>query len=92
MLIAQHTYVKIERKMENSKQYEVECPHLISLYRDRVVTHTQEFVIDSVLDFSYREVANQLGFLYLHTGHCMYSYLVKSPPLEFIAAYETYFK
>ena len=44
------------------------------------------------MDFSYREIANQGGILYLHTLQGVYTYIVKSSPEAFITAYRAYFK
>ena len=52
----------------------------------------REFPIKDVMDFSYREIANQGGILYLHTLQGVYTYIVKSSPEAFITAYRAYFK
>ena len=66
-LIAQHPYIKIERKVTSLEQFEIEHNLIIYLYNDKVVTQYREFSIKDVMDFSYREIANQGGILYLHT-------------------------
>lgn len=91
-LIAQHPYVKIERKIMNFEQTEIEHSRMISLYEGKVVTEYREFPIHLVTDFSYKVIANQGGILYLHTLGGLYTYQVKSSPEAFIAAYKAYFK
>lgn len=91
-LIAQHPYTKTERKVTSTGQYEVEHHRTIYLYKNKVVTEHREFPIEYVTDFSYREVANQGGVLYLHSVQGVFTYIVKSSPENFIAAYRDYFK
>jgi hypothetical protein len=91
-LIAQHPYIKIERKVTSIEQFEIEHDRIIYLYNNKVVTQNREFPIKDVMDFSYREIANQGGILYLHTLQGVYTYIVKSSPEAFITAYRAYFK
>ena len=91
-LIAQHPYIKIERKVTSIEQFEIEHDLIIYLYNDKAVTQNREFPIKDVMDFSYREIANQGGILYLHTLQGVYTYIVKSSPEAFITAYRAYFK
>ena len=91
-LIAQHPYIKTERKVTSIEQFEIEHDRIIYLYNDKVVTQNREFPIKVVMDFSYREIANQGGILYLHTLQGVYTYIVKSSPEAFIKAYRAYFK
>lgn len=91
-LIAQHPYIKIERKVTNLEQFEIEHNRIIYLYNDKVVTHHREFPIKDVMDFSYRKIANQGGILYLHTVQGVYTYIVKYSPEAFITAYRAHFK
>lgn len=91
-LIAQHPYIKTERKITSTKKYEVEHDRWIYLYRDKVVTQNREFPIDDVMDLSFREIKAQGGILYLHTNQGVFAYIVKSAPSSFIAAYKKHFK
>ena len=91
-LIAKHPYIKTERKVTSIEQFEIEHDRIIYLYNDKVVTQNREFPIKDVMDFSYREIANQGGILYLHTLQGVYTYIVKSSPEAFITAYRAYFK
>ena len=91
-LIAQHPYIKVERKVTGIEQVEIEHKRIIFLYIDKVITQYREFPIKVVTDFSYREIANQGGILYLHTLQGVYTYNVKSSPEAFITAYREYFK
>lgn len=91
-LIAQHPYIKTERIVTSTEQVEIEHDRIIYLYSDRVVTQNREFPIKDVMDFSYREIANQGGMLYLHTLQGIYTYVVKSSPKAFISAYRAFFK
>lgn len=91
-LIAQHPYIKTERKVTSTGQYEVVHQRNIYLYKDKVVTEHREFPIQYVMDFSYREITNQGGVLYLHTAQGVFTYVIKSPPNKFITAYQSHFK
>ncbi|MEK4628537.1 MAG: hypothetical protein ABS944_12985 [Solibacillus sp.] len=91
-LIAQHPYIKVERKVTSIEQFEIEHNRIIYLYKDKVVTQNREFPIKYVTDFSYREIANQGGILYLHTLQGVFTYIVKTSPEAFITAYRAYFK
>lgn len=91
-LISQHPYIKIERKVTSLEQIEIEHSRVIYLYDEKVVTQNREFPISIVTDFSYREIANHGGMLYLHTLSGLYTYQVKSSPKEFITMYKSYFK
>lgn len=91
-LIAQHPYIKIERKVTSNEQLEIEHDRIIYLYSDKVVTHYREFPIKDVMDFSYRKIADQGGILYLHTLQGVFTYIVKHSPEAFITAYRAYFK
>lgn len=91
-LIAQHPYIKTERKLTSIEQIDIEHDRVIYLYDDKVVTQHREIHIKDVVDFSYKEVANKGGILYLHAVQGVYTYIVKSSPEAFIAAYKAYFK
>ncbi len=91
-LIAQHPYTKTERKVTSTEQYEIEHDRCIYLYDEKVVTQNREFPIGDVMDFSYREITNQGGVLYLHTIQGVYAYTVKTSPVAFIEAYRSHFK
>lgn len=90
-LIAQQPYVKVERKVTTFEQFYIEHNRVIYLYDEKVVTENREFPMSIVTDFSYREIANQGGMLYVHTLRGLYMYQVKSSPEAFITAYKSYF-
>ena len=91
-LLAEHPYVKVERKVANFKQENIEHERIISLYEEKVVTQHRVFPMSIVTDFSFRTIANEGGFLYLHTLRGVYTYQVKTSPEAFIDTYRTYFK
>ena len=64
-LIAQHSYIEIERKITGTEKYEVEHERWIYLYSDKVITQNKVFPMKDITDFSYRKMANQGGFLYI---------------------------
>ncbi|WP_083249286.1 hypothetical protein [Bacillus solimangrovi] len=83
-LIVSQTYVNVVRMIENNVQQYIENEEVISLYSDRIITHTDEFYLMNVFDISYRSMASNSGFLYLHTNKGVFSYHVKSNPNRFI--------
>ncbi|GEK33378.1 hypothetical protein [Kurthia sibirica] len=91
-LIAQHPYIKVEKKVEGLSQVVIEIDRVIYLYQDKVVTQHREFPIQIVRDFSFREIANEGGMLYLHSTRGVFAYTVKTSPEAFISAYKSHFK
>lgn len=91
-LIAQHPYIKTERKITSTGKYEIEHIRWIYLYSNKVVTQYRRFPIKDVLDFSYRVITNQGGILYLHTVQGVFTYTVRSSPEVFIETYRSYFQ
>lgn len=91
-LIAKHPYVKTERKLTSTMQFEVDHDRFIYLYHDKVVTKNRQFPIENVIDFSFREIKGEGGILYLHTIMGLYTYVVKTSPEKFIASYKHHFK
>lgn len=91
-LIAQHPYVKVERKVLGLEQIEVEHSRTIYLYEEKVITEHREFPIHLVTDISFKPIASEGGILYLHTLRGLYTYQVKSSPEALIAAYKLHFK
>ena len=74
-LIAQHPYIKTERKVTSIEQFEIEHDRIIYLYNDKVVTQNREFPIKDVMDFSYREIANQRRYSrFTYATRCIYVY------------------
>lgn len=91
-LLAQHPYIKVERKIVGLEQVEIEHSRTIYLFEEKVVTEHREFPIHLVTDFSYKAIANEGGLLYLHTLRGVYTYQVKCSPRDFMAAYNAYVK
>ena len=84
--------MKVERKVTNFQQVNIEHERVISLFEGKVVTQHRVFPMNIITDISFRTIANEGGFLYLHTLRGVYSYQVKSSPEAFISAYRTYCK
>jgi hypothetical protein len=83
-ILANLPYIKVIRIIEDNKQYQKEEEHKITLSSEQVCTSFDSFLLDEVLDISYRFFSKELGFLYLHTTKGMYSYTVKTSPQPFI--------
>ncbi|WP_077298351.1 hypothetical protein [Virgibacillus pantothenticus] len=91
-LIAKQPYFKMERVVTSLQQEDIKRERMLYLYSNKVITQRREFHIEDVLDFSYREISNQGGILYLHSLQGVYTYTVESSPEEFIQTFREYFK
>lgn len=91
-LIAKHLYVKTERTVTSTGQFEVEDERWIYLYVDRVETKHRVFPIGDVMDMSYRKLMKESAILYLHTKQGVFSYMTKSAPDAFITAFKQHFR
>ncbi|WP_085993865.1 hypothetical protein [Oceanobacillus senegalensis] len=91
-LVAEQPYVKIERQVSSIDQKNIEHQRTIYLYTNKIVTKHREFAIRDVMDISYRLIGDKGGLLYIHTLRGVYSYIVKSSPIEFVQKYKSHFK
>jgi len=83
-LLAEQPYVKIQRQVDGLVQRNVEMKRTLCLYDEKVTSKHREFPIEDVTDLSYRTLGADGGMLYLHTNKGVYSYIVKSSPMDFI--------
>lgn len=87
-IIAKIPYVIVNRRIEDNTQFHKEEEHKITLSYERVITSFDSFLLEEVLDISYRFFSAEMGFLYLHTTKGMYSYTVKTSPEHFIEQFK----
>lgn len=83
-ILANLPYIKVTKVIKDNTQYHKEEEHNITLSSERVCTSFDSFLLNEVLDISYRFLSKDMGFLYLHTTKGMYSYTVKTSPQSFI--------
>jgi hypothetical protein len=83
-ILANQPYFKVRRVIEGNTQYEIEEEHEITLSSERLCTSVDTFLMDEILDISFRFFAKEMGFFYLHTTKGMYAYTVKTDPQPFI--------
>jgi len=83
-LLAEQPYIKIERQVDGLRQIDIESKRTLYLYDEKVVSKHREFLIQDVTDVSYRSVGSNGGMLYVHTFKGVYSYIVKSSPMDFV--------
>ena len=83
-IIANQPYFTVTRFIDGIVQYQKEEQHEITLSSNFVCTSNDTFLMEEVLDMSFRAFADKMGFLYLHTIKGMYSYTVKTRPDTFI--------
>jgi hypothetical protein len=88
-IVAEQEYVKVERKVDSINQVDVEHKRYLRLYQNKITSEHREFPIQEVLDIPFREVGSKgAGLLYLHTMRGVYTYTVKSSPMDFIEIYK----
>lgn len=83
-LLAEQHYIKIERHVNGLEQKSIESSRILYLYDEKVVSKHREFPIQDVSDVTYRKVGPDGGMLYVHTMKGLYSYIVKSSPMDFV--------
>lgn len=83
-LLAEQPYIKMDRQMNGLEQKDVELKRTLYLYDEKVVSQHREFPIEDVADISFREVGPFGGMLYVHANQGVYSYIVKSSPMDFV--------
>ncbi|MBU9713793.1 hypothetical protein [Evansella tamaricis] len=86
--ISEHPYIRMERVVTPLEQTNVEKKCWLKLYEDRVVTETKEFLLNTIIDISFKIIRGQEGFLYLHTNQGVFTYNVKDDPKEFIQCFK----
>jgi len=92
-LIAIQPYIKVIRQVTRTMQENIEDKRYIYLYRDKLVTKYREFPIEDVFDMSYRAFGKKgRGLLYIHTRKGVFSYTVKTSPVQFIASFNEHMK
>ena len=88
-ILANLPYIIITRSIENNIQFQREEEHEITLSSQQVCTSFDSFLLDEVLDISYRFFSKEMGFLYLHTTKGMHAYAVKTSPQPFIEKFKS---
>lgn len=88
-LLAEQSYIKIQRELTSIQQRDIEEERTLFLYDNKVVTKHREFPIENVIDISYRKFGRDTGLLYIHTNTGVFTYTVKTSTKEFIAAFHT---
>lgn len=83
-LLAEQPYIKVVRQTNSLEQKNVEMERTLSLYDEKVTSAYREFPIHDVTDVSYRAMGNEGGMLYVHTNKGVYSYIVRSSPMDFV--------
>ncbi|MFD2043506.1 hypothetical protein ACFSTA_03860 [Ornithinibacillus salinisoli] len=88
--IAEQTYYKTERQVNSIEQVDIEHERKLYLYNDRIESKHRVFLLQEVLDISYRKLGGEGGLLYLHTNSGVFSYTVKTSPQPFIELCKNY--
>lgn len=88
-LLAEQPYIKMDRQVDGLEQKDVELNRMLYLYDEKVMSKYREFPIQDVTDVSHRAVGTDGGgMLYVHTTKGVYTYIVKSSPMDFINTFK----
>jgi transposase-like protein len=87
-LLCSHVYLTVKRKIKNNEQVYEEKEELIQLFTDQIKTASDLFLIEDVLDISYRSFSNEKGLLYLHTTRGVFSFITIHQPIKLITIYK----
>lgn len=87
-IIAHLPYIKVKRTIEDNVQNHKEEEYIIELSSYGIQTAYDTFLLEEVLDISYRDFSQHLGLLYLHTIKGLYPYTVKTNPQSFIREFK----
>jgi hypothetical protein len=87
-LIASQSYLTVTRLIKWNKQQYITNEHELYLYEEIIVTNNGQFLIEEVLDITYKPSSTEFGFLYLHTTRGVFPFRTKNTPYQFIEKYE----
>ncbi|KML32146.1 hypothetical protein VL12_16320 [Rossellomorea marisflavi] len=82
-------FMQTERRIEEETQKTIETVGYIHLYKDRIETPSNVFVIGDVFDVTSRSLSAGYCFLYLHTIIGVRTFIIKSSPQRFILHYRS---
>lgn len=86
-LLGSHLYLTVKRQIRDNEQIFEEKEELMRIYSDRITTASDRFLIEDVLDISFRSFSNNNGLLYLHTTRGVFSYRTSHQPEILIKIY-----
>lgn len=81
-------YVKVIRRIRNNSQQIIETEQFLTLYEDKILSANDKFMMEDILDMSYRSLNERTGLLYFHTIRGLYSFQLKTDPDAFISEYK----
>lgn len=88
-IVYSQPYVQISRIIKNNHQFHSETEDYLNLYKNKIITKDDCFLLKDVLDISYKELSTELCILYLHTTRGIFTYKVKSTPTNFVKYFFT---
>ncbi|MCT8139442.1 hypothetical protein H1D32_18070 [Anaerobacillus sp. CMMVII] len=74
-LICKQPFIKVLREIVGIEQKYIETKYNLYLYETKIVTPTQTFSLNEVLDVSYRDSTSKFGTLYLHTNQGVFPFM-----------------
>lgn len=87
-IISTISYFQIKRIIKLNQQKYIKTEHHITLYKNNILTSTNQFNLKNVYDISYKSFSGRTGLLYLHTNQGVFTYEVDSDPSCFINEYK----
>ncbi|MGO4887394.1 hypothetical protein ACJ2A9_06545 [Anaerobacillus sp. MEB173] len=86
--IMAHPYVEIRQEIGWTSKQTIEDWYHIKLYEHAILLKDAQYSINHVYDMSYRPIATEFGFLYLHTNQGVRSLCVKEAPTDLIESFK----
>lgn len=86
-MLCSHSYLKVDRRIEDNEQVYEENEQYIRMYHDRITTASDIFYLGDILDISFKKMSGMKGFLYLHTTRGVYSYFTHAKPDRLLKVY-----
>ncbi|WP_243354939.1 hypothetical protein [Bacillus litorisediminis] len=86
--IAVQPYIKVHRKVDGTEQIRLEEERHLYMYPDKIVSKYHEFLMEDVLDITFKPYGEKGGLLYLHTTGGLYSFTVQNSPWSFIDTFK----
>ncbi|MBS8264269.1 hypothetical protein DYI25_07455 [Mesobacillus boroniphilus] len=87
-MLCSHSYLKVDRRIEDNEQVYEENEQFIRMYHDRITTASDIFYLKDVLDITFKNMSGKKGFLYLHTTRGVYPYLTHEKPDRILQVYK----
>lgn len=83
-IIAEHDYIKVNRKVVGLKKVQQTDYRRLTLYEDCLTTKHRTFLLTDIINISARLIGGDGGLILIHTSSGMYSYTTEKIDKKFI--------